>query len=284
MDIDSISTVEMLTMINNEDKKVALAVEKEIPIIAKAVDIIIEKIYMGGRLIYIGAGTSGRIGILDASECPPTYGTNPELVQALIAGGEKAIIKAIEGSEDDTELGITDLKKINFSQKDVLVGIAASGRTPYVLSSVKYARSIGAITLGISNNPDSELNEIADIPICPVTGPEAVTGSTRMKAGTSQKMVLNMISTGVMIKYGKVYQNLMVDLKASNDKLIERCKGIVVEATGISQKEAENVLKKTNYNCKLAIFMIISELGIEDAKKILDENKGYIRKALKAVK
>lgn len=284
MNIDSVSTGEMLTLINNEDKKVALAVEKEIPNITKAVDIIAEKLFAGGRLIYIGAGTSGRIGILDASECPPTYGTDPELVQAFIAGGEKAIVKSIEGAEDDSELGVHDLKNINFNQKDVLIGIAASGRTPYVLGAVEYAGSLGAVTVGISNNPDSELNRVADIPICPVTGPEAVTGSTRMKAGTSQKLVLNMISTVVMIKYGKVYENLMVDVKASNDKLVERCKSIVTEATGISEEEAESVLNETNYNCKLAIFMKISDLNIEDAKRILEENKGYIRKALEAVK
>ncbi len=284
MDIDSVSTIKMLQMINDEDKKVALAVEKEIVNIASAVDIIVEKLQKGGRLIYIGAGTSGRIGILDASECPPTYGTDPELVQAFIAGGEKAIVKSIEGAEDDPELGVNDLKNINFNRKDVLVGIAASGRTPYVLGAVRYAQSIGAIAAGISNNPDSELNHIADISICPVTGPEAVTGSTRMKAGTSQKLVLNMISTGVMIKYGKVYENLMVDVKASNDKLVDRCKNIVMEATGISAEEAKAVLKETNYNCKLAIFMKISDLNMEDAKRILDENKGYIRKALEAAK
>lgn len=284
MDIDSVSTIEMLQMINDEDKKVALAVEKEIGNIAGAVDIIVEKLQKGGRLIYMGAGTSGRIGILDASECPPTYGTDPELVQAFIAGGEKAIVKSIEGAEDDLESGVKDLKNINFNQNDVLVGIAASGRTPYVLGAVEYAGSIGAVTVGISNNPDSELNKVTGIPICPVTGPEAVTGSTRMKAGTSQKLVLNMISTGVMIKYGKVYENLMVDVKASNDKLVERCKNIVMEASGISFEEAEAVLNETNYNCKLAIFMKISDLNMEDAKRILDENKGYIRKALKAVK
>ncbi|MDF2948854.1 MAG: murQ [Sedimentibacter sp.] len=283
MNIDSVSTREMLQMINNEDKKVALAVEKEISNIANAVDTIVEKLHGGGRLIYIGAGTSGRIGILDSSECPPTYGTDPELVQAFIAGGEKAIVKSIEGAEDDSELGIQDLKSINFNKNDILVGIAASGRTPYVLGAVEYANIIGAVTIGISNNPDSLLNRVAEISICPVTGPEAVTGSTRMKAGTSQKLVLNMISTGVMIKYGKVYENLMVDVKASNDKLFERCKNIVMEATGVFHEEAEAVLEETNYNCKLAIFMIISKLNKEDAKKILDKNKGYIKKALESI-
>lgn len=283
LNIDSVSTIEMLRMINEEDKKVALAVEKEIDKVAKAVDLIVDKIHIGGRLIYIGAGTSGRIGILDASECPPTYGTDPEVVQAFIAGGEKAILKAIEGAEDNIQMGKEDLRSVDFSEKDVLIGITASGRTPYVLGAVEYANSIGAITIGVNNNPDSELSRICKVSICPVTGPEAITGSTRMKAGTAQKLVLNMISTGVMIKYGKVYQNLMVDVKASNDKLRDRCKSIVIEATGVSIEEAEKILTTTNYNCKLAIFIIISKLDMIDAKKILDENKGYIRKALEAV-
>lgn len=284
INIDSVSTVEMLKIINNEDKKIAYAVEKEINNIARAVDIIVEKIQAGGRLIYMGAGTSGRIGILDASECPPTYGTDPELVQALIAGGEEAIVRSIEGAEDDTEGGIKDLSAIDFNKNDVLIGIAASGRTPYVLGAVEYAKNLGAITVGICNNPESKLTKTCHINICPVTGAEAVTGSTRMKAGTSQKLVLNMISTGVMIKYGKVYENLMVDVKASNDKLVDRCKNIVTEATGVSKEEAEYVLDETNYNCKLAIFMILSKLKMEDAKKILQENKGFIRRALESIK
>ena len=283
INIDSVSTEEMLKMINNEDKKVALAVEKEIKKIAKVIDIIVEKLQIGGRLIYLGAGTSGRIGILDASECPPTYGTDPEIVQAFIAGGEEAILKAIEGAEDNFDLGKEDLSKIDFNKNDVLVGITASGRTPYVLGAVMYANSIGAVTVGVNNNLDSELSQICEISISPITGPEAVTGSTRMKAGTAQKLVLNMISTGVMIKYGKVYENLMVDVKASNDKLRDRCKSIVVEATGVSIEEAEKILNETNYNCKLSIFVIISKLDMYSAKKILDESKGYIRRALGAI-
>lgn len=284
LNIDRVTTVEMLQMINDEDKKVALAVEKEINNIANAVDIIVDKLLLGGRLIYIGAGTSGRIGILDASECPPTYGTDPELVQAFIAGGEKALVKSIEGAEDDIEGGANQLNSINFNKNDVLVGITASGRTPYVLGAIEYAQKIGAATIGICNNPDSVLAKISNLSICPLTGPEAITGSTRMKAGTSQKLVLNMITTGVMIKFGKVYENLMVDVIASNEKLINRCKTIVVEATGVSQEEAEIILNETNYNCKLAIFMIISKSNLNDAKKILHENNGYIRKALEAVK
>ena len=284
MDIDRVSTEEMLKMINDEDKKITHVVEKEINIIAKVVDIIVEKLKLGGRLIYIGAGTSGRIGILDASECPPTYGTDPDLVQAYIAGGQEAIVKSIEGAEDDKEGGIRDLSAIRFKKNDVLIGITASGRTPYVLGAVEYAKSLGAVTVGICNNPNSRLSKTCEITICPDTGPEAITGSTRMKAGTSQKLVLNMISTGVMIKSGKVYENLMVDVKASNHKLIERCKNIVIEATGVSTKEAESVLKETNYNSKLAIFMIISKLDLKNAETLLNENKGFIRKALEAVK
>ncbi len=283
MNIGRVPTVEMLKMINKEDKKVALAVEKEIRNIAKAVDIIVDKLQLGGRLIYIGAGTSGRIGILDASECPPTYGSDPELVQGLIAGGLEALIKSVEGAEDNREGGVKELESINFNKNDVLIGIAASGRTPYVLGAIEYARKIGAETVGICNNPGSELSRICHISICPLTGPEAITGSTRMKAGTSQKMILNMISTGLMVKLGKVYENLMVDVKASNEKLIIRCKSIVMEATGVSLEEAEDFLEQTNYNCKLAIFMIISRLDIATARRVLDENKGYIRKALEVI-
>lgn len=283
MNIDSVSTIEMLKMINNEDKKVSLAVEKEIDKIAQAVDVIVEKLQAGGRLIYIGAGTSGRIGILDASECPPTYGVDPELVQAFIAGGQEAIVQSIEGAEDSRQGVLADLKSIAFNDKDVLVGIAASGRTPYVLGGVEYGLEIGAKTVGICNNPNSPLSKLCHITICPLTGPETVTGSTRMKAGTSQKLVLNMISTGVMIKLGKVYENLMVDVKASNEKLIKRTRGIVMEATGVSMEEAESVLQETNNNCKLAIFMIISKLDMETARDLLDKNKGYIRKAIEAI-
>lgn len=280
MNIDSLSTLEMLRVINDEDKKVAYAVEKELENIARAVDIIVEKLKSGGRLIYLGAGTSGRIGILDASECPPTYGTPPELVEALIAGGKQAIENAVEGAEDDKEGGVRDLRALDFTKDDVLVGITASGSTPYVLGAVEYANSIGAKTIGISNNPGSKLSKISQLTICPDTGPEVVTGSSRMKAGTSQKLVLNMISTGVMIKSGKVYENLMVDVQATNDKLVTRSKNIVIQATGASMEEAESALKESTYNCKLAILMILSNVDLQVAKKILNQNDGYIRKAL----
>lgn len=282
--IDKVSTLEMVTMINEEDKKVAIAIEKELPNIAKAIDKIANAFENGGRLIYVGAGTSGRLGILDASECPPTYGTPEEMVQGIIAGGIEAIFRAKEGAEDDLELCSEDLKKIGFSTKDVLVGIAASGRTPYVIGGLRYAGALGAVTIGVTCNPDSEISKIAEISIAPVVGPEVVTGSTRMKAGTAQKLVLNMLSTGSMIKIGKVYNNLMVDVRASNEKLVERTKRIVIQATGVTRDEAEKVLEDTNYNVKLAILMIESGLSKDKAAELLDTNKGFISNALQSIK
>ncbi|TDT50943.1 N-acetylmuramic acid 6-phosphate etherase [Fonticella tunisiensis] len=283
LNIDSVSTIEMVRMINEEDKKVALAVEKELENIAKAIDEISKAFEKGGRLIYVGAGTSGRLGILDASECPPTFGVDESMVQGIIAGGTEAIFRAKEGAEDNKELCVNDLKGIDFSRNDVLVGIAASGRTPYVIGGLEYAKKLGSVTIGVTCNPDSEISKIADISIAPVVGPEVITGSTRLKAGTAQKMVLNMLTTGSMIKIGKVYTNLMVDVKTSNEKLIERAKRIVTQATGVTKEEAEKILNETNYNVKLSIFMIMSGLKREEAAKILYENKGFISKALKAI-
>ncbi|MGI1690504.1 N-acetylmuramic acid 6-phosphate etherase [Thermoanaerobacter uzonensis] len=280
LDIDRLSTEDMLKKINNEDKKVPIAVEKEIPNIAKAVDIIAEKLKQGGRLIYIGAGTSGRLGILDASECPPTFGVDPEMVQGIIAGGDVAIRRSVEDAEDKEDLGKEDLKKKNLSSKDVVVGIAASGRTPYVLGALRYAKEVGAHTIGISCNPDSEMKKIVDIMIAPVVGPEVIMGSTRMKAGTAQKLVLNMLSTGAMIKLGKVYSNLMVDVRATNEKLINRAKRIVKLATDADEKIIEKILKETNYNVKLTILMILTGLNQNKAKEFLDRSNGYIAKAL----
>lgn len=279
-DIDKVSTLEMVRKINDEDKLVAYAVEKELPQIAEAIDKIAEAINNGGRLIYCGAGTSGRLGILDASECPPTYGVSPELVQGMIAGGIEAIFKAKEGAEDSKELCVEDLNNINFTNKDVLVGIAASGRTPYVIGGLEYANSIGAVTVGVTCNPGSEIAAVAKIAISPVVGPEVITGSTRMKAGTAQKMVLNMLSTGAMVKTGKVYGNLMVDVKATNEKLVERAKHIVMEATEVTREKAEAVLEETNYNVKLSILMIMTNLSKEEGKSLLEKNNGYIAKAL----
>jgi N-acetylmuramic acid 6-phosphate etherase len=282
MDIDKLETPDMLKKINEEDKKVPFAVEKVIPDIAKAIDGIVERMKRGGRLIYIGAGTSGRLGILDASECPPTYGTDPNLVVGLIAGGDKAIRNAVEGAEDNKEAGKEDLANINLTCNDSVVGIAASGRTPYVIGGLEYAKSVGAFTIGLSCNPDAGLSDIADVMITPVVGPEVIMGSTRMKAGTAQKLVLNMISTCTMIKIGKVYSNLMVDVQANNEKLIERAKRIVKLATGEDDTIIEKVLQKTHYNVKLTILMLVTGLDEERAKRLLDESNGYIAKAIMA--
>ena len=282
--IDKVSTLEMVKIINNEDKKVAEAVEKEIPKIAQAIDYVVERIKKGGRLIYIGAGTSGRLGILDASECPPTYGVSEELIQGIIAGGREAIFRAKEGAEDSKELAIEDLKLKKLSSNDIVVGIAASGRTPYVVGGLEYGNQIGALTISITCNSDSEVSKTSQISIAPIVGAEVITGSTRLKSGTAQKLVLNMLSTGSMIKLGKVYGNLMVDVKATNKKLIERAKKIVCEATGIEKNLAEDILLKTDYDVKLSIFMILSGLSLNDAREKLLENYGYIAKALESIK
>lgn len=283
LNIDKVSTLEMVKIINNEDKKVAIAVENELPQIAEAIDGIVERINRGGRLIYIGAGTSGRLGILDASECPPTYGVSEELVQGIIAGGTEAIFRAKEGAEDSKELAIEDLKVKNLTENDTVVGLAASGRTPYVIGGLEYANKIGALTVSVTCNGDSEVSKVAKISIAPVVGAEVVTGSTRLKSGTAQKLVLNMLSTGTMIKLGKVYGNLMVDVRATNEKLVERAKRIVCEATGVEKSQAEEVLSETNFDVKLAIFMILSGLNITQAKEKLSANKGYIARAMETI-
>lgn len=255
--IDKVSTLEMVKIINDEDKKIAAAVSEVLPQIARAIDIIAEKIGNGGRLFYIGAGTSGRLGVLDASECPPTFGVANDLVQGIIAGGNYALTNAVEGAEDDKNLAVQDLAEKNFGAADVLVGIAASGRTPYVISAIDYAKKIGAVTLGVSCVENSALAKIVDIDITPVTGAEVVTGSTRMKAGTATKMVLNMLTTGAMIKLGKVYGNLMVDVHATNEKLRDRAKRIVIAATGCDEVTAVEMLKKFNGSAKSAIDFLI---------------------------
>ena len=278
--IDTLSTLDILKVINNEDKKVALAVEQTLPAIAQAVDAIAAAFSQGGRLIYIGAGTSGRLGILDASECPPTYGSAPEQVVGLIAGGHQAILKAVENAEDNVEMGADDLKAIHFSAKDVLVGIAASGRTPYVLGAMAYARSMNATVACVSCNPQSPMTEAADIVITPVVGAEVVTGSSRMKAGTAQKLVLNMLTTGAMIRLGKIYGNLMVDVEATNAKLVERQKQIVMQATDCDREQAEMALNACEGHCKTAIVMILTGVDSDTAKVLLQQNKGYIRPAI----
>ena len=283
LNIDKVSTLDMVKIINNEDKKVALAVEKELVKIAEAIDGIVSGMQKGGRLIYIGAGTSGRLGILDASECTPTYGVSEELVQGIIAGGTEAIFRAKEGAEDSKELAIEDLKSKNITENDTIVGLAASGRTPYVIGGLEYANKIGALTVSITCNANSEVAKVSKVSIAPVVGAEVVTGSTRMKAGTAQKLVLNMLSTGTMIKLGKVYGNLMVDVRATNKKLVERAKKIVCEATGVDREVAEKVLKETNYDVKLSILMILTGLDINEAKEKLSQNKGYIAKAMETI-
>ncbi|EPD3053601.1 N-acetylmuramic acid 6-phosphate etherase [Proteus mirabilis] len=278
--IDTLSTLEMLKVINNEDKKVPFAVEATLPHIARLVDKVVTAFSQGGRLIYCGAGTSGRLGILDASECPPTYGTPHDMVIGLIAGGHKAILQAVENAEDNVQLGAEDLRQLNFNAKDVLVGIAASGRTPYVIGALEYARSLGAVTGAISCNPDSPIAQRADIAITPIVGPEVVTGSSRMKAGTAQKLVLNMITTGAMIKMGKVFGNLMVDVEATNAKLIERQIRIVMQATECERATAEQALAQCQRHCKTAILMILAGVDAQQATQLLAQNKGFIRQAL----
>ncbi|HIF9277944.1 TPA: N-acetylmuramic acid 6-phosphate etherase [Photobacterium damselae] len=278
--IDTLSTLDMVTVINQEDQKVALAVEKTLPEVALAVDAIADAFMVGGRLIYMGAGTSGRLGILDASECPPTYGSNPNQVVGLIAGGHKAILKAVENAEDNRELAEQDLQNLGLTENDVVVGIAASGRTPYVIGGMKYAHSIGAQVVAISCNPQSEMTKIADIAITPVVGAEVVTGSSRMKAGTAQKLVLNMLTTGAMIRTGKVFGNLMVDVEATNAKLIQRQTNIVMQATDCDVAQAEEALSACDRHCKTAILMILAGLDAEQAKKQLANHNGFIRSAL----
>lgn len=280
MDIDLLSEREIIQRINQQDKQVPIAVEKVIPEIAQAVKKITEAFKSGGRLIYMGAGTSGRLGVLDASECPPTFGVSDQMVIGLIAGGPKAILKAQEGAEDSLELGEQDLKDIQFNANDVVVGIAASGRTPYVIGALEYANDIGATTVALSCNPDSPIADIANIAICPVVGPEVLTGSTRLKSGTAQKLVLNMLTTASMIRLGKSYQNLMVDVKATNEKLVARAVRIVMQATECPKSLAAITLRKTDYDVKLAILMILTDLSLEDAKQQLSHQQGFLRKAV----
>lgn len=279
--IDSCTTLEMVTIMQQEDSKIASAIEKILPEIARAIDATSQRLENGGRLFYLGAGTSGRLGILDASECPPTYGTDPELVQGLIAGGVPAIFRAQEGAEDNPGLAVHDLKEHGFSAKDVLVGIAASGRTPYVIGGLKYARELGALTIALACSEHAEIAALADIALTPVTGPEIITGSTRMKAGTAQKLVLNMLSTGTMIKLGKVYGNLMVDVKASNKKLEERAIRIVMEGSGCERTEAEKALKGADGHAKLAILTVVAGVSASEGKALLERTSGHLAAAIR---
>ncbi|MDC5820965.1 N-acetylmuramic acid 6-phosphate etherase [Vibrio europaeus] len=280
MDIDLLPSLEIVKRINQQDQQVPLAVEKVLPEIAQAVDKITAAFKVGGRLVYMGAGTSGRLGVLDASECPPTFGVSDQMVIGLIAGGPEAILKAKEGAEDSPEFGVEDLKSINFSAKDVVVGIAASGRTPYVIGALEYANDIGATTVALSCNPDSTIADIAQIAISPVVGPEALTGSTRLKSGTAQKLVLNMLTTASMIRLGKSYQNLMVDVKTTNKKLVARAARIVMQATDCDKSLATETLEKTDYDVKLAILMLLTGMELSQAKNQLEKQDGFLRKAV----
>ncbi|MDT3494075.1 N-acetylmuramic acid 6-phosphate etherase [Bacillus toyonensis] len=278
--LDEMSIKEVLQSMNEEDRAVALAVEKEIEHIEKVVQTVIKSFEEKGRLIYIGAGTSGRLGILDAVECPPTFGTDDKMVQGFIAGGLKAFTKAVEGAEDREELAEEDLKSIGLNEKDTVIGIAASGRTPYVIGGLKYAHSVGASTASISCNKNAEISKYAKLNVEVETGAEILTGSTRLKAGTAQKLVLNMISTASMIGVGKVYKNLMVDVQSTNEKLVERSKRIIVEATGVSYEVAAEYYEKANRNVKVAIVMALLQCEYGEALEKLKEAKGFVKKAL----
>lgn len=280
MDIDLLSSEQILMRMNQQDSLVPLAVEKVIPEIAAAVDAITSAFKQGGRLLYVGAGTSGRLGVLDASECPPTFGTDPEMVVGIIAGGKEAMFKAKEGAEDDPVLGAQDLKDIALTDKDVVVGIAASGRTPYVIGALEYTNEVGATSVALSCNPASDIANVANIAISPVVGPEALTGSTRLKSGTAQKLVLNMLTTASMIRLGKSYQNLMVDVKATNAKLVARATRIVMQATDCNKEAATTALKQTDYDVKLSILMLLTGLDKVSAEKQLTKQKGFLRKAV----
>ncbi|MCE5311147.1 MAG: N-acetylmuramic acid 6-phosphate etherase [Acidobacteriales bacterium] len=279
-DIDAMSTEAMLGVMNGEDRKVADAVAKEIPAIARAVDAIAAAMEKGGRLFYIGAGTSGRLGVLDASECRPTFSVPAEMVQGIMAGGMEALYKATEASEDDAEAGARDLVTRGFTPADSLVGIAASGRTPYVLGAVEAARKMGAVTAGISCTPDSELSRAVEFPVAPTPGPEIVTGSTRLKAGTATKLVLNMISTGVMIRLGYVYGNLMVNVQPSNEKLVDRARRIISAATGVDYARAGELLEEGGRKVPVAIVMAKLNVAREEAERRLAAARGRLRAAI----
>lgn len=281
MDIDAKSTLEILEIINEEDKIVPFAVEKELPYIAEAVDIIVNALKSGGRLLYFGAGTSGRLGVVDASECPPTFGTPFGMIEGFIAGGKEAMFRAQEGAEDHEENGAAEVVNANVSARDVVCGIAASRRTPYVVGAVKKAKELGAKTLYITTNPrkDFDIEEV-DVAMCPYIGPEVVMGSTRMKSGTAQKLVLNMLTTASMIRLGKVYENMMIDLQMTNKKLVERSKKIVMTITGLSYDEASIYLEKAKGHVKTALVMIKANVDFDEAQRRLNEAEGFVRKAI----
>lgn len=282
MNLDQLDTMALLETINDEDQKVAPAVRTQLPMVAQAVDAIVAAFAQGGRLVYIGAGTSGRLGILDAVECPPTFSVSPQMVVGLIAGGDPAIIKAVEGAEDSETLAIADLTRISLQAQDILVGIAASGRTPYVLGAIAYARALGCTTVGVSCNPGSALTKAADISICPAVGPEVLTGSTRLKSGSAQKLVLNMLTTASMIRLGKAYQNLMVDLQTTNIKLKARAVKIVMAASGCTQEQAHQALQQCHGQVKAAILQVVTGIDFSHCEQLLSQHHGLLRNAIAA--
>ncbi len=288
MKIDAESVLGALRIMNNEDKKVALAVESQIPFIAQAVDLLVRTFKNGGRLIYVGAGTSGRLGVLDAVECVPTYGTDPEMIQGIIAGGEKAMFRSQEGAEDKEETGAAEIEARKVNPQDVVCGIAASLRTPFVVGAVKQAKKLGARTIYVTTNPRSkfdlteykDLAEAIDVAICPEVGPEVIMGSTRMKSGTAQKLVLNMMTTAAMVRLGKVYENMMIDLQMTNQKLKERAKRIVMTITGLRYEQAESFLQEADWHVKTALVMIKAGVSEEEAKDRLRQADGFVRAAI----
>ncbi|MCM3117231.1 N-acetylmuramic acid 6-phosphate etherase [Neobacillus sp. MER 74] len=283
MQIDTASPSDILRIMNEQDQLIALAVKDVLPDIEAAVQFVVESFKNGGRLIYCGAGTSGRLGVLDAVECPPTFSTDPEMVQGLIAGGDRAFLKAVEGAEDQPEFGVNDLKEIGLTKDDTVIGIAASGRTPYVIGALRYARSIGAKTVALSCNRNAAISQEADQAIEVIVGPEVLTGSTRLKSGTAHKMILNMISTSSMILLGKAYENLMVDVHVSNQKLKERAIGIIRKITGVSYEQASETLEASNLQVKTAIVMIKTNTSKQKAEQLLIEANGYVKKAIQHV-
>lgn len=279
--LDTMTPLEIVTAMNQEDARIAQVIQLELPHVAQCVAWGIASIQSGGRIIYMGAGTSGRLGVLDAVECPPTFGVDPSLVVGLIAGGEKAFVRAVEGAEDDPNLGRLDLQKIHLDKEDLVIGIAASGRTPYVLGGLEYATEVGCHTVAISCNPGSVIGKYAQLAIEVVPGPEVLTGSTRLKAGTCQKLILNMISTATMVGCGKAYQNLMVDVVQTNEKLVTRAQNIVMEATGVNRETAKKMIQEAGGSCKKAIVMILANCDAETARKRLDQAKGHVREAIR---
>ena len=283
LDLDTKSTIEIVNLFNEADKEPQKAVNHAIPEIVKAIDSITLRLKSEGRLFYMGSGTSGRLGVLDASECPPTFCSSPEMVQGIIAGGESSLTRSSESLEDITELAIIDLKEKNFNHNDVLIGITASGRTPYVLSALKYCKNLNALTIAISSNPQTDSSITSDIDIRLITGPEILAGSTRLKAGTATKMALNIISTSVMIKLGKVYENRMIDLSVTNNKLLERALGILLDVGSVNKEEGLQLLKITNGSVKLSLLIALSNLDVIEATKLLKYSDGNLRTALNKV-